>query len=121
MLVRRCCLTFGFVELEVLVPSRPQYPKRTATTGQPATSTVSLRITAKGQVTLNRSVLAHLGAKPGERIDVLLMPHRQIMVQTTGKTGNISEVFGLLEDRDGGSYSIEEINDAIAAGWAGER
>jgi bifunctional DNA-binding transcriptional regulator/antitoxin component of YhaV-PrlF toxin-antitoxin module len=33
-----------------------------------------LTVTSKGQVTLKRDVLRHLGVKPGEKIEVDLLP-----------------------------------------------
>jgi len=38
---------------------------------------VRLKVTAKGQVTLKKEVLDHLGIKPGDEIDVDLRPKRQ--------------------------------------------
>ena len=40
--------------------------KRSATTP----SAVSLTVTSKGQVTLRKELLAHLGIQPGQRVDV---------------------------------------------------
>jgi len=35
-------------------------------------------------------------------------------------TGKISDVFGILPPPDGPALTIEEMNDVIARGWAGE-
>jgi hypothetical protein len=37
------------------------------------------------------------------------------------RTGKISDVFGMLKRADGPSLTIDEINEAIARGWAGDR
>ena len=37
-------------------------------------SAVSLTVTSKGQVTLRKELLAHLGIQPGQRVDVEVLP-----------------------------------------------
>ncbi len=79
-----------------------------------------LTITAKGQVTLRKDLLQHLGAQPGDRIAVDKLPDGRIEVRVAGPVGKISDVFDLLK-RDGGpSLSIEAMNEIAAKGWAGE-
>ena len=78
-------------------------------------------VTAKGQVTLRKDLLQHLGVGPGEKISVDMLPNGQAVVRAARPTGKISGLSGMLY-RDGGpSFTIEEINEAIAKGWAGER
>ena len=81
----------------------------------------TLTVTAKGQVTLRKDVLQHLGVHPGEKIVVDKLPDGRIEVRAARRSGHISDVFDLLKQEDGPRLSIEEINEAIAAGWAGER
>jgi AbrB family looped-hinge helix DNA binding protein len=81
----------------------------------------TLTVTAKGQVTLRKDLLEHLGVHPGEKITVNKLPDGRIEVRAARPTGKISDAFGFLK-RDGGpSLSIEEINEIIANGWAGKR
>jgi AbrB family looped-hinge helix DNA binding protein len=81
-----------------------------------------LTITAKGQVTLRKDVLDHLGVHPGDKVDVEKLPDGRIEVKAARPTGKISDVFGLLKaKRKGRALSIEEINQIIAKGWAGKR
>ena len=81
----------------------------------------TLKVTAKGQVTLRKDVLKHLGVGPGDQVDVDVLPGGRIEVRAARRTGKISDLAGMLH-RDGGPVlTIEEINEAIAAGWAGER
>lgn len=80
-----------------------------------------LTITAKGQVTLRRELLDHLGVAPGDKVDVERLPDGRIEVRAARGTGAISNVFGMLKRQDGPVLSIEEINDIAAQGWAGER
>jgi bifunctional DNA-binding transcriptional regulator/antitoxin component of YhaV-PrlF toxin-antitoxin module len=79
----------------------------------------TLTVTAKGQVTLRKDLLRHLGVRPGEKIDVDLLPGGRLQVTAARPKGKISDVFGMLK-RDGQpTFSIEEINEATARGWAG--
>jgi len=78
----------------------------------------ALTVTAKGQVTLRKDVLQHLGIGPGDKIFVDKLPDGRIAVQAARPTGKISDVFGMLK-RDGQkAISIEEMNEIIADGWA---
>ena len=80
-----------------------------------------LTITAKGQVTLRKDVLEHLGVRPGEKITVDKLPDGRIEVKAAEPTGKISDVFDLFKKKNGPSLSIDEINKVIARGWAGKR
>jgi AbrB family looped-hinge helix DNA binding protein len=81
-----------------------------------------LTITAKGQVTLRKDLLEHLGVQPGEKISVDKLPDGRIEVKAVRPTGRISDAFGLLkEKRRGRVLSIGDINDIAARGWAGKR
>jgi AbrB family looped-hinge helix DNA binding protein len=80
-----------------------------------------LTVTAKGQVTLRKDVLEHLGVHPGEKITVNKLPDGRIEVKAAKPTGKISDAFGFLKRNDGPSLSIEEINKIAAQGWAGKR
>jgi AbrB family looped-hinge helix DNA binding protein len=81
----------------------------------------TLTVTSKGQVTLRKDVLEHLGVQPGEKITVSKLPDGRVEVKAAKPTGKISDVFGFLKRDDGPSLSIEEINEIAAQGWAGKR
>jgi AbrB family looped-hinge helix DNA binding protein len=82
----------------------------------------TLTVTAKGQVTLRKDLLEHLGVHPGEKITVDKLPDGRIEVKAAGPTGKISDAFGLLKvKRKGRPLSIEDINDIAAKGWSGKR
>jgi bifunctional DNA-binding transcriptional regulator/antitoxin component of YhaV-PrlF toxin-antitoxin module len=78
-----------------------------------------LTVTAKGQVTLRKEVLRHMGVLPGQKVDVELLPAGRIEVRAARKTGKISDTFGMLKREGGPRFTIAEINEAIARGWAG--
>jgi AbrB family looped-hinge helix DNA binding protein len=82
----------------------------------------TLTVTAKGQVTLRKDLLEHLGVHPGDKIAVEKLPDGRIEVRAARPTGKISDLFGSLKNKKKGpSLSIEEMNDVIARGWAGKR
>ena len=81
----------------------------------------TLKVTAKGQVTLRKDLLKHLGVSPGDQVAVDVLPGGRIEVRAAKRTGKISDVFGFLHREDGPKLTIDEINESIAAGWAGER
>ena len=81
----------------------------------------TLTVTAKGQVTLRKDVLRHIGVHPGEKISVEKLPDGRIEVKAARTSGPISNVFGFLKREGGPSLSIEEMNAVIADGWAGNR
>jgi AbrB family looped-hinge helix DNA binding protein len=79
-----------------------------------------LTVTSKGQISLKKDVLQHLGVHPGERIDVRKLPNGRIEIQAVRPKGDISAVFGMLKREGQRIISIEEMNEIIAKGWAGE-
>jgi hypothetical protein len=81
----------------------------------------TLTVTAKGQVTLRRDLLDHLGVRPGEKIVLEKLPDGRIEVKAARPTGRISDVFNFLKRKGGPSLSIEEMNEIAAKGWAGRR
>jgi AbrB family looped-hinge helix DNA binding protein len=81
----------------------------------------TLTVTAKGQVTLRKDLLEHLGVHPGEKITLDKLPDGRIEVKAARPLGKISDAFGFLKRKGGPSLSIEEINEVAARGWAGKR
>jgi AbrB family looped-hinge helix DNA binding protein len=80
----------------------------------------TLTVTGKGQVTLRKEVLRHLGVQPGEKVDVDLMPGGRVQVKAARPKGDISAAFGILKREGQPTLSIEEMNEVIAQGWAGQ-
>jgi AbrB family looped-hinge helix DNA binding protein len=81
----------------------------------------TLTITAKGQITLRKDVLQHLGVSPGDKVSVDKLPDGRIEIKAERPTENISDVFNFLHRENGPSLSIDEINRIAAEGWAGKR
>lgn len=82
---------------------------------------ITLKITAKGQVTLRKEVLRHLGVAPGETVIVELLPAGRAALQAAKSQGSIEDFFGSLERPGTKPLSIEEIAEVAAQGWAGGR
>lgn len=78
----------------------------------------TLTITAKGQVTLRKDVLQHLGIQPGDTITVEKLPNGRLAVQASRPHEPISAVFDMLKLDGGRSLSIEEMGRIAAEGWA---
>ena len=81
----------------------------------------TLTVSIKGDVTLSKDLMNHLGVRPGGKIAVEKLPGGRIELKAAQPTGNISEVFGLLKRKNGPSFTIEKMNKLIARGWAGKR
>jgi len=81
----------------------------------------TLTITAKGQVTLRKDILDHLGARPGEKVVVDKLPDGRVVIKAARAGGKISDAFNFLKRTDSPVLSIEEINKIAGRGWAGKR
>jgi bifunctional DNA-binding transcriptional regulator/antitoxin component of YhaV-PrlF toxin-antitoxin module len=79
----------------------------------------TLTVTAKGQVTFRKDVLQHLGIRPGEKIELDLLPDGKGLLKAARPAGTIDGFVGLLAGRTTKVASIEEMNDATAQAWAG--
>jgi len=80
----------------------------------------SLTVTMKGQVTLKRELLQHLGVKPGERVELEKLPGGVLRVKAPQPAGTIDDVIGMFAGKSKKPLTIEEMNRLAAAGWAGE-
>ncbi|MBI3156817.1 MAG: AbrB/MazE/SpoVT family DNA-binding domain-containing protein [Burkholderiales bacterium] len=81
----------------------------------------TLTVTSRGQVTFRKEVLQHLGIKPGEKIELDLLPDGRGVLKAVRPSGSISSFVGLLAGRSKKVATIAEISDAAARGWAGKK
>nr|WP_294529300.1 AbrB/MazE/SpoVT family DNA-binding domain-containing protein [uncultured Rhodopila sp.] len=79
----------------------------------------TLTVTARGQVTFRKDVLTHLGIKPGEKIELDKLPDGRIALRAAKPPGTIDGFLGLLAGKTKKIATLEEIDEAAAAGWAG--
>ena len=77
-----------------------------------------LTVTARGQVTFRKDVLAHLGIMPGDKIDLDLLPDGRAVLKAARPTGEIADFIGLLAGKTSKVATVEEINAAIEQGWS---
>ena len=82
----------------------------------------SLTVTAKGQVTLKRELLEHLGVQPGQLVDFEKLPGGEVRVRATCPAGSIDNFLHALDGKVKlkKPLTIDEMNTITATGWAGE-
>ncbi len=83
--------------------------------------TTRLTVTTKGQVTFRKDVLQHLGVHPGEKIELDKLPDVRVTLRAARPTGTIDDFIGLLAGKTKKIATLAEINEAAAAGWAGQK
>lgn len=81
---------------------------------------ISQTVTAKGQITIKRELLHHLGVKPGERIAFDKLPGGELRVRAAKPAGGIDGFVGLLAGKTKKPLSIEAMSRIAASGWSGK-
>ena len=81
----------------------------------------TLTVTSKGQVTLRKDLLRHLGVAPGDRISVDTLPDGRIEIKAARPRGKISDAFNFLKKKGNRVLSIEEMTEIAQRSWAGKR
>ena len=81
----------------------------------------TLTVTARGQVTFRKDVLQHLGIEPGEKIEVEKQPDGRVSLRAKRPEGSIDGFLGVLAGKTKKVATLDEIEDAAAAGWAGRK
>jgi antitoxin component of MazEF toxin-antitoxin module len=69
-----------------------------------------------GQFTVNKTLLNHLGVKPGDRVTIELLPDASLKVSAAGKKRPLAEMAGAFHDLIGDvePLSLEQIDNYIA-------
>jgi bifunctional DNA-binding transcriptional regulator/antitoxin component of YhaV-PrlF toxin-antitoxin module len=83
---------------------------------------MEMTVTAKGQFTLNKGLMEHLGIKPGERVSITRTPEGLSVTAAKNKTSveEMLESLRALREAHGGikiTATIDEIQEAIANGY----
>jgi AbrB family looped-hinge helix DNA binding protein len=81
---------------------------------------ITLTVTSRGQVTFRKDVLHHLGIRPGEKIELDKLPDGRVALRAAKPSGTIDGFLGLLASKTRKIATLDEINEAAAAGWAGK-
>lgn len=79
-----------------------------------------LTVTDRGQITFRKEILKHLQIGPGDKVEVELLPNGRAALKAARPSGTWDALFGLLADRTDKVATLEEIDEAIAKGWAGQ-
>ena len=76
----------------------------------------TLTVTTRGQVTFRKDVLQHLGIGPGEKIELDKLPGGRVILKAARPSGKIDRFLGLLAGKTKKIATLDEINEAAAAG-----
>lgn len=80
----------------------------------------TLTVTSRGQVTFRKNVLNHLGIRPGDKLDLELLPNGRGVLKAARPSADVSGFIGILAGKTAKVATIEEISAAAASGWSGE-
>jgi len=69
--------------------------------------------TARGQITLRKEIFQHVGVRPGEKLEIDLLPGGEFRGRAVRKRGKIEDVFGILAGKTDVKLTIEEMDEAI--------
>lgn len=79
--------------------------------------------TATDEVVLSETMISHIGIRAGDEIDVRLLPGGKVVISavpTVSQAGTVDAFFGSLARPGQTVRTLQEIDDAARAGWAGE-
>ena len=76
----------------------------------------TLTVTSRGQVTLRKEYLQHLGVKPGDKIELGKTPNGKLTLERARPKGSWDDFIGFLSGKTKVRLTIEEINEGIGAG-----
>jgi antitoxin PrlF len=82
---------------------------------------ITLTVTERGQVTIRKEVLKHLGIKPGDKIELDLLPDGKAVLKAAQRKGTIDDFINLFAGQSYPYISDEDLKKAIERAWAGER
>ncbi len=81
----------------------------------------TLTVTTRGQVTFRKDVLEHLSIRPGEKMELDLLPDGRGVIRAAKSGKTIDSFIGLLAGKTEKVAPLEEIEASAAQGWAGEQ
>ncbi|MDR0483520.1 MAG: AbrB/MazE/SpoVT family DNA-binding domain-containing protein [Cellulomonadaceae bacterium] len=76
-------------------------------------------ISAKGQITLTKNILTASGLRPGEKVSAEYLDGG-LLLRPTRRTTTWEDSVAMLRREGEPILTIEEMNEVIAKGWAGE-
>jgi len=70
--------------------------------------------TSRGQVTLRKEIFQHVGIRPGEKLEIELLPGGEFRGRAVRKKHSIGEIAGCLKGKTNGvRLTIDEMDEAI--------
>lgn len=78
-----------------------------------------LKVTARGQITFRKEVLQHLGIRPGDKLELELLPGHKAAIQAPHRSGTIEDFIGCLAGKTTKVATLGELESTAADGWAG--
>jgi bifunctional DNA-binding transcriptional regulator/antitoxin component of YhaV-PrlF toxin-antitoxin module len=81
---------------------------------------MDITLSGRGQFTLNKGFLEHLGVKPGEQVSINKMPDGKLEISAKKDKWTVNEAkeyFRTLLGESKIHLTIDEMNDAIADGY----
>ena len=79
-----------------------------------ASAMTTLTVTSRGQVTFRKEALEHLGIKPGDKIELALMPGGKGVITAAKPLGTIDAFVGLLAGKTAKVATLDEMHEAAA-------
>jgi len=89
----------------------------------------TVTLTASGQLPLSPAALQHLGIPPGARVELAPLPDGRLLLKpvaapaknaSSASKKGIESFIGRFAGRIKKPLTISDMNNTIAAGWAGE-
>ncbi len=81
----------------------------------------TLTVTTKGQVTLRKNLLQHLGVEPGQKIDISVLPGGRLEIRAARPEGSIAGFIGLLAGKTNRVATLDELAAAAANAWTRDK
>ena len=75
--------------------------------------TSTMTLSAKGQMTLNKSLREPIGIKMGEKVIVKKPPNGSLNIETEKKRGDVLSLAGILAHETDVVLSDDELNESI--------
>ncbi len=76
-----------------------------------------LSVIGEGQMTLQESILQHMGVNAGDSVEIDLLPGGAVAIRPTIDADKLRDYFDARREDASSYFSIEEIRDAIEAAW----
>jgi len=80
----------------------------------------TLTVTSRGQVTLRKEFLEHIGVRPGDQIALNKTPNGRLILERARPKGSWDDFIGCLAGKTNVRLTIDEINEGIGQGIVDE-